>query len=210
MGSITSGNHGGRPTVEDGLTLNLAKLLRDGLFRPGQSWGGSLIWTNTRTGERTGSIGYQAHLGEDGGRVRLHYTTTRSTGEKHNSDYWVELETTPQPFGGRRWWFVCPRTGDRVAKLYLPPGALTFASRKAHRLGYRSQRESPRDRALGRAFKARQRLGSTEGIGDFIPKPKGMRWRTYDRHMQRVKQAEATVTAHTWKLLQSLNRRLKR
>jgi hypothetical protein len=40
MGSITSGNHGGRPTVEDGLTLNLAKLLRDGLFRPGQSWGG--------------------------------------------------------------------------------------------------------------------------------------------------------------------------
>jgi hypothetical protein len=37
-----------------------------------------------------------------------------------------------------------------------------------------------------------------------------MRWRTYDRHMHRVKQAEATVTAHTRKLLQSLNRRLKR
>jgi hypothetical protein len=36
-----------------------------------------------------------------------------------------------------------------------------------------------------------------------------MRWRTYDRHMQRVKQAEATVTAHTRKLLQSLNRHLK-
>jgi hypothetical protein len=35
MGSITSGNHGGRPAVEDGLTLNLAKLLRDRLLRPG-------------------------------------------------------------------------------------------------------------------------------------------------------------------------------
>ncbi len=62
MGSITSGNHGGRPTVEDGLTLNLAKLLRDRLFRPGQSWGGSLVWTNTRTGERVGSIGYHPGL----------------------------------------------------------------------------------------------------------------------------------------------------
>jgi hypothetical protein len=37
-----------------------------------------------------------------------------------------------------------------------------------------------------------------------------MRWRTYDRHMHRVKQAEATVTAHTRKLLQSLNSHLER
>jgi hypothetical protein len=51
---------------------------------------------------------------------------------------------------------------------------------------------------------------SQTGIGDFIPKPKGTRWRTYDRHMHRVKQAEATVTAHTRKLLQSLNKRLRR
>jgi hypothetical protein len=37
-----------------------------------------------------------------------------------------------------------------------------------------------------------------------------MRRRIYDRHMHRVKQAEATVTAHTRKLLQSLNKRLRR
>ncbi len=46
--------------------------------------------------------------------------------------------------------------------------------------------------------------------GDLISKPRGMRWRTYDRHMHRVKQAEATVTAHTRKLLQSLNSHLER
>ena len=82
--------------------------------------GGSLIWTNTTTGERVGSIGYEAHLGQESGRVRLYYTTTRWDGERRESDYWVQLETTPQPFGGRRWWFVCPRTGRRAAKLYLP------------------------------------------------------------------------------------------
>ena len=40
-----------------------------------------------------------------------------------------------QPFGGRRWWFICPRTGRRVLKLHKPSGALTFASRQAYITG---------------------------------------------------------------------------
>lgn len=105
MGGYNSGRHGGRPTTDAGLTLWLDKLLKDRLFRPGQNLTGFIVWTNTRTGERVGSIGYQAHLGDEGGRVRLEYTTTRWDGEKQASDYWIELTTTPQPFGGRRWWF---------------------------------------------------------------------------------------------------------
>jgi len=42
-----------------------------------------------------------------------------------------------------------PRTGRRAAKLYLPNGAFTFASRQAYGLAYRSQRETSHDRALG-------------------------------------------------------------
>jgi len=34
----------------------------------------------------------------------------------------------------------------------LPSGAYTFAFRKAYRLAYRPQRETPRDRALSAAF----------------------------------------------------------
>lgn len=45
-------------------------------------------------------IGYEARLGDEHGRVRLHYTTTRWNGEKHTSDYWVQLTTTRAP-GGR-------------------------------------------------------------------------------------------------------------
>ena len=57
------------------------------------------------------------------------------------------LETTPQTFGGRRWWFVCPRTGVRAAKLHLPNGAFTFASRLAYRLAYaRDRLEALRER----------------------------------------------------------------
>jgi hypothetical protein len=75
-------------------------------------------------------LAYEAHLGKASGRVRLKYTTTRLDGEQRESDYWIQLETTPQPFGGRRWWFVCPRTGRRAAKLYLPNGALVQVDRR--------------------------------------------------------------------------------
>jgi hypothetical protein len=43
------------------------------------------------------------------------------------------------------------------------------------------QREPAHDRALRRAFKLRGMLGAEGGIGDYVAKPKWMRWRTYDR-----------------------------
>ena len=56
MGGYGSGRSGGRPTTENGLTLSLSKLLRDRLFRPGCVCSSSLVWTDTTTGERVGSI----------------------------------------------------------------------------------------------------------------------------------------------------------
>jgi hypothetical protein len=210
MGGFGSGRYGGWPTVESGLTLDLYKLIRDGLLRPGQSSGGTLIWSYAGTGERVGSIGYLAILENERGRMHLTYTSTYWDGTKHDSDYWVELTTRPQPFGGRRWWFVCPKTGALVAKLHLPPGAFTFASRRAYRLAYKSQRETPHDRAIRRAFKLRHRLGAEGGIGDYIAKPKWMRWATFDREMAKVEDAEAIVNGHLWVFVQKLGGRIGR
>jgi hypothetical protein len=210
MGGIGSGNHGGKPTVEDGLVLDLNRLIQQGTFRPGHAWGGSIVWTEVSSGRQVATIGYEAHMGQESGWARLHYTTTDHwSGEKTHHDYRVELTTTPQPFGGRRWWWVCPRRGDLVSKLYKPNGRDRFASRKAHNIAYRSQRQSPHDRALGRAFDRRRQLGSTGASGDYIPKPKGMRWATFDREMERVQRAESIVNGHIWALLQRLDRRSK-
>jgi hypothetical protein len=101
--------------------------------------GSSSVATRSRvgSGERVGSVDYEAHLAADRGHVRLRYTSTHAyNGEKRYSDYTISLETTPQTFGGQRWWFVCPRTAERVSKLHLPNGAYTFASRRVYRLGY--------------------------------------------------------------------------
>jgi hypothetical protein len=210
MGGIGSGNHGGKPTVEDGLVLDLNRLIQQGTFRPGHAWGGSIVWSEVHSGRETARIGYECFMGQESGQVRLTYTITSPwSGEKHSSDYWVQLATTPQPFGGRRWWWVCPRRGDLVSKLYKPNGRDRFASRKAHNIAYRSQRQSPHDRALGRAFDRRRQLGSTGASGDYIPKPKGMRWATFDREMERVQRAESIVNGHIWALLQRLDRRSK-
>jgi len=207
MGGFNSGRSGGRPTPESGLTLNLYKLIRQGL-KPGQRVHGSIVWTRVGTGERVGTVGYEADTVGDCGHVRLRYTTTRAyDGEKRDSDYTIALETTPQPLGGRRWWFVCPKTGAHAGKLHLPNGAYTFGSRRACRLEYRSQRETPRDRAINRAFKLRERLGGKGGIGDFVPKPKWMRWPTYESQMAKIEAAEGIVDAHMCALIENLHPR---
>ena len=137
----------------------------------------------------------------------MYYTGTSSDGAQHKADYSIDLVTTAQPFGGRRWWFVCPRTRQKVTKLHLPPGAATFASRRAYRLGHHSQRQTARDRSLSRAFKARRRLGDHEGIGGFIMKPKGMRWRTFHRLMRKVRAAEDIVEHHTRLLVDTVRQK---
>ncbi len=210
MGGTGSGNHGGRPTVENALKLDLHHLIRQGSFRPGATVTGSLAWTDSYSGQQSASIGYEAHMGKESGWVRLRYTTTNPwTGDKTQHDYRVALTTTLQPFGGRRWWWVCPERGDLVPKLYKPSSSGIFASRKAHRLAYRSQRQSLYDRALDRAFKLRRRLGSTAGIGYYIEKPKGMRWATFDRKMDQIEAAEAVCNARLARFVQQLTNRRK-
>ena len=197
MGGLGSGNSGGRPTVEGSLTLDLPRLIKAGWLKPGSSTSGTLRWSNVGTGEEIASMGFEARLGAEEGYIRLRWTSTNQLSrETHQCENRINLVTSLQPFGGRRWWFVCPRTGQRATRLHLPPGADTFACRKAYRLAYRSQRETPRDRALSRAFALRRKLGHDGGIGDYIARPKGMHRRTFERAMARITRAEDIVDMH--------------
>ena len=189
MGGSGSGRHWGcgRATVEDGLTLDINKLIRDGNIRPGGWCSGTLRWTHVASGEEVGSIGYEADLmAQDQSWVRLHYRVNDEP-----QDYRVTLETTRPNYGGRRWWFRCPATGWRVAKLHLPSGGQIFASRRAYGLAYQSQRERAYDRALTRTQNIRTRLGGSPSLAEPFPeKPKGMWWRTYCRLRGEAQEAE--------------------
>jgi len=155
---------------------------------------GVLTWPHPRCGEQ--SIGYRATLGPERGDLWLSWATADpSTGQEQEREQWIELRSTAQPLGGRRWWFAC--YNDLVWKLHLPAGSSRFASRREHGLAYRSQRQSPRDRAVSRAWKARSRVDAVGGIGGPCFKPKWMRWHTFDRLMAKVERAEEIVNRHT-------------
>ncbi|MSO70980.1 MAG: hypothetical protein EXQ88_03055 [Alphaproteobacteria bacterium] len=107
--------------------------------------------------------------------------------------YRVRLTTTRPHYGGLRWWFVCPSSGRRVHKLFLPLGGHRFLSRDAYQLGFACQRESRRDRLARRARKLDRALGGAgEVIGDDLPpKPKGMWWRSYVRKLAALEEAQS-------------------
>src|SRR5690348_16559750 len=133
MGGPGSGRKSQRASVEDGLTLSLPKLLRDGaicLDRRGQ---GALRFR--MAGERVASVGYRYDLTDPHHAwLKLRYHRSLPSGHWLKVEQRVPLVFTEPNYGGRRWWMVCPYGGHRVLKLYLPPGGDTFASRADWRL----------------------------------------------------------------------------
>ena len=101
------------------------------------------------------------------------------------------LEAKPLPYGGQRWYVICPIARKRASRLYMAGNR--FMSRTATGLAYSSQYEPSHYRALRGAQKIRERLGgplATTMDFEFPVRPKGM-WRTnYDRIRQRAEKYE--------------------
>jgi hypothetical protein len=184
MGGYFSGRRDGGPVVEDGVTVSLSGMLRSGWIRDGASGDGSLTWS--RNGERFADIRYGYDMRDpDNAWIELRYRSRPAGGEWSDKCQRVRLSFTVPHYGGRRWFMHCPHNGGRVDKLHLPPGGALFASRKAWRLGYRSQRVAHRDRAFEKLFRLQAKLGSDQGWEAGLRRPKGMWKRTFDRHWDR-------------------------
>jgi hypothetical protein len=169
-----------RVCLQDGLKLDLNLLIRQGAIRPGLSSGPGLIqWT--RSGEVTASAAITANLCDpETGWLRI-----QASGLNQR----IILVSRPRHFGGRQWYFICPIENKRASVLWMPPGAKEFRSRQAwgRKVAYRSQFLSVYDRGHSGKAKIKGRL-----IGDLDPeewelppKPKWMRWRTYNRLAER-------------------------
>jgi hypothetical protein len=138
MGGFGSGWRRARTdVVEDCLVLSIADLVRNRVIVPGALTDGVLAWS--RGGEQPHArVNYEADLLTDKhAAIKLRYCI-----DDRNESTHIWLRYTVPQYGGRRWWFSCPLTGDRVAKLYLPPGQSRFASRRAYGLAYKSSRKS--------------------------------------------------------------------
>ena len=145
-GSTRWNSHYKRLAVEDCRRLPM-RIIHSFMLK-GRRWG-NVSWN--RGGEPMGNISYRVIGSEEPESLRLIYTTTKhDTKEKKEFDYPVRLTTTPLPWGGQRYWFICPAVGcgRRVNVLYLPPRGEYFACRHCYRLSYRSRQEGYQDRVL--------------------------------------------------------------
>lgn len=173
MGSGRRWHYGAKDATDDYRALDVRRWQRDGFLNPDWAFG----WQWTRNGETMASI--QVRTESD--RVVLSYRHRGGGKDWKSEEYPVRLDWTPCTYGGKRAWFLCPARGcgRRVAILY---GGGIFACRHCYRLAYPSQRETADDRAARRADTIRRRLGWEPGIlNGEGGKPKGMRWRTFQR-----------------------------
>lgn len=193
-----------RVRLEDGLKLDLNRLIRQKLVRPGAASESMILWSQRNSGREVAAGWLFADMTDDRfGSMRLKLGT---------ADQQITLVALPRHFGGRQWYFLCPRTAWRVSVLWKPPGAAFFASRQTwgRQVAYGSQFETPHDRALSASQDIRYRLGGKDclsTIDDFPLKPKWMRWRTYDKIMRRY---EAYENMANDRLVAIMNRLWKR
>jgi hypothetical protein len=115
--------------------------------------------------------------------VELRHATGDPRGGGHHVTSRVPLVHTTPTFGGRRWWFVCPRTACRTTKLFLPNGGQHFLSRRAYGLAYDAENEGRLERLRRKAARLSYQLGEPSWSFASLPpeKPKWMRWPTYEQ-----------------------------
>jgi hypothetical protein len=191
-----------RACLQDGLKLDLYHLAHRGFIRFGANIGARHIsWSNSHRGEiASGAI------------------TADMTNPSHGwfriaiggSVQQITLVSRPRHLGGRQWFFLCPVSGGLASVLWKPPGASKFCSRQAwgRQVAYRSQFQNASDRAYSGKQRIKARL-----IGDLDPeewelppKPKWMRWKTYNRYVDRFDDYEERLDHAS---IASVSKRLK-
>jgi hypothetical protein len=190
-----------RACLQDGLKLDLNRLSRQGLVARGKKTGPCAVrWTCGGSGEEIARGLISADMEgpvERSLRIQL-----------GGLNQWINLIALPRHLGGHQWYFECPKTGHRASVLWMPPGASRFASRHAwpRQVAYRSQFVTADDRAhLGKAKIKSRLIGSLDpNKWDLPPKPKWMRWATYNRYVERCDAYDAILDEGTFELVAKL------
>ena len=154
MGGIGSGRRTNRPTTDECIRIDLPLLKHLGMLKRGCMSRRSRVWS--RSGKTIAELTLVADID-----CQERYPCLKMTGHAFGQkiDHLVVLDSAPLPFGGERWYALCPFTrGKRCSTLVLPPGKLYFASVKGWKVPYASQRECEVHRAYRAIDKATIRM----------------------------------------------------
>lgn len=191
-----------RVCLQDGLKLDLNRLVRNGFIQTGSSTGGCGIrWTHSYWGKIASGLISADMTGSWEGWLRI---------QLGNMDQKIILSAHKRHFGGRQWYFICPAMNRPASVLWKPNGATRFCSRQTwgRQVAYSSQFMDPTDRAhAGQArIKARLIADLDPNEWDFPPKPKWIRWATYNRYEKRYDRHEDILNCGTAALVAKLGK----
>ncbi len=161
-------------TLDDCCDLDINQMMQTGAVQEQSFKSGIWTWFDGETGRATSKIGYICDTtSEHDSYLELFYQCANN-GE--NVNYRVKVIRTYPPYGGVRFWFICPVTGKRVGKLYLMPSDNRFLSRHAGNLCYETQVLDPIYRAMNRKWKLMDKVDGR----NYPERPKGMHHRTFE------------------------------
>lgn len=165
-----AGRPGWHVKAEHCLKLDVRRLARHKVLAGGMfSW----RWTNSYTGEESGSITIYSR--PDG--LNLSFS---QNGQPCGHE--VGIVRTACNYGGTRPWLLCPPCGNRVAVLYLRRGR--FICRHCAQVVYASQSED----LIGRAWRRQAKLEAR--LGENWQRPKGMHQATRQKLVTAILQCE--------------------
>lgn len=167
MGGTSSGRYRerNRGALNAAIRLDIRAMRRQGFIRPGAVTSGVQRWTWVGTDQETGSVSVTVNLADpDAGFAVVRFALN---GDPRVQE--IRIESRPMRYGGRRFYFVCPRTYRRCEVLPMLGGV--FASRQAHRLTYQSQSADRLGRMRDKAWALEKRLWPEKGKGK--PRPRG-------------------------------------
>jgi hypothetical protein len=146
-------------------------------------------WTNSYTGELTANAVLTADLSWDHeGTLHIQMADMEQT---------IILTPRRRAFGGHQWYFMCPYEDRCCSVLWRPAGARQFRCRQGwgSRVAYSSQFLDQTNRAHhGKAKIKAKLIGDRDpDEWDLPPKPKRMRWPTYDRYVERFDKYQAIL-----------------
>ncbi len=143
MGGFNSGRRATTPDTDDCIRVSLADLRQANALRRGVM---ARRYKDSYLGDqRVASLAIVADIDCLEPVPCLHIT---GIAYGRRIDQRVPLVAQPQPFGGERWFAVCPITGWHCTVLVLPPSKTIFASVAGWGVPYASSRERKVDRAL--------------------------------------------------------------
>jgi hypothetical protein len=183
--------------IENAACLDMTVIQRCGLLVPGRKCAGICHVIRHPSRQPIGLVSLTCDVTDElCAAVQLSFRVGRRSVEQE-----IALVSVPRvPFGGQRWFFVCPQSGARACRLFLPYHGDRFLSREAHGLRYLVEHHSALDNDIEKVCRLYRRVtGERPPQGALSPlpfRPKGMHERTFSRLLLQLIEARGRALSH--------------